>query len=94
MSPLALSRELEKKARILALMGDPTRIRVLKLLSQRSKVKVSDIAKEVSMSIACVSHHLQLLKDNGLVASKRSGNSIYYAIANAPFIDSLIKLIK
>lgn len=94
MSPQALTKDLERKARIFALIGDPTRIRILSLLSKKGKVKVSDIARQVHMGMACVSHHLQLLKDNRLVASTRRGNSIFYRLTDNPFINNLISLIK
>jgi len=93
MPPQQLTKELEQKARVFALVGDPTRIRMLRLLSKKDKVNVSDIAKEVDMSIACISHHLQLLKDNRIVESERVGNNIYYMLVNSQFIGSLIALI-
>ena len=94
MAPVALTKELEQKARVLALVGDPTRIRILKLLDKKTRVNVSDIALEISMNIACVSHHLQLMKDNGLVETERNKNSIYYSISDKPFVKNLIALIK
>ena len=95
MTAFALTKDLEYKARALSLAGDPTRIRILKLLARGKKLRVSRIAKELAMSIACVSHHLQLLKDNGLVFAQRSGNSIYYSLKETnTFIKNLITLIK
>lgn len=78
---MATIKEIERKARIFALFGDPTRLRILNLLAVRKKsVNVSEIAKEIGMSVACVSHHLQLLKDNAVCCSKRNGNNIYYQL--------------
>ena len=91
---MQLTKELERQARVLALAGDPTRIRILRLLADRPKVKVTDIAKEVGMRIACVSHHLQLLKDNKLVENERDGTVIRYQLAKDPFVKKLILLIK
>jgi DNA-binding transcriptional ArsR family regulator len=74
------TKEIERKARIFSMFGDPTRLQILLLLARKQKVNVSEIAKEVKMSVACISHHLQLLKDNEIVTSTRKGNSIYYQL--------------
>ncbi|HEX9502738.1 MAG TPA: metalloregulator ArsR/SmtB family transcription factor [Patescibacteria group bacterium] len=86
--------EIERKARIFALFGDPTRLRILNLLSRKKTANVSEIAKEVEMSVACVSHHLQLLKDNAVVDSKRKGNNIYYQLIYDPLVKNLQSLVK
>lgn len=87
------SQKLERQARVFALAGDVTRLKILSLLARNNKVKVSDIAKEVDMGIACVSHHLQLLKDNQILKSSRSGNSIFYQLNDDKLAKSLINLI-
>lgn len=88
------AKNIEQKARIFSLFGDPTRLRILQILMKKKPIKVSDIAEGVGMSVACISHHLQLLKDNKLVSTKREGNSIYYQLQNNPIVKSLEPLIK
>ncbi len=85
---------IEQKARIFSLFGDPTRLKILQILMKKQPIKVSDIADGVGMSVACISHHLQLLKDNKLVKTKRDGNSIYYQLQSNPIVQSLEPLIK
>lgn len=85
---------IEQKARIFSLFGDPTRLRILQILVKKKPIKVSDIAEGVGMSVACISHHLQLLKDDNLVTTKREGNSIYYQLQNNQIVKSLESLIK
>lgn len=85
---------IEQKARIFSLFGDPTRLKILQILMKKQPIKVSDIADGVGMSVACISHHLQLLKDNKLVSTKRDGNSIYYQLQSNPIVKSLESLIK
>lgn len=93
MSPI--DKSLESKARIFSLFGDPTRLKILQILIKKQPIKVSDIADGVGMSVACISHHLQLLKDNKLVHTKRDGNSVYYStVQNNPMLKSLETLIK
>lgn len=88
-----LSPDLEEKARLLELAGDPTRIRILCVLFQNEKVCVSDIAKSLDMSISAVSHQLQLLKDNGLVDTERQGQNICYSLRKNDFTRNLKKII-
>ncbi len=85
---------LEQKARIFSLFGDPTRLRIIQILVKNKQIKVSAIAEGVGMSVACISHHLQLLKDSKLVTSKRDGNNIYYQLKTNALVKSLEPLIK
>lgn len=85
---------LERQAKVFSLYGDPTRLKILQLLGKQQSTKVSDIAAEVNMSIACISHHLQLLKDNELVTANREGNSIYYSLNGDPLVNQLKRFIK
>lgn len=85
---------LEQKARIFSLFGDPTRLRILQILVKKKPIKVSDIAEGVGMSVACISHHLQLLKDSKLVTTKREGNNIFYQLKTNAIVKSLEPLIK
>ncbi len=84
---------LDKKAAIFALFAEPNRLKILRFLQQVASANVTDIATEVAMSIACTSHHLQLLKEQAVVTTKRKGNSIYYAVNKQPFIQELLQLL-
>ncbi len=86
--------DIDRTARIFALFGDPTRLKIVRLLARTKRAKVTDIATGVEMSVACISHHLQLLKDNGVLESTREGNSIFYNFTSDPFIKSIKSLIK
>lgn len=60
-------------------LGDDTRLRILCTLSG-GEMSVGDIAERLSLTISAVSHQLRLLKNEGLVRSRREGKSIYYAL--------------
>lgn len=85
--------EVERKAKIFSLFSDPNRLKILQFLTNSPAATVSELAQHIEMSIACTSHHLQLLKDNQVVISKRKGNSIYYQIISDPLIQKLQTLI-
>jgi ArsR family transcriptional regulator, lead/cadmium/zinc/bismuth-responsive transcriptional repressor len=62
-----------------AALGDPTRARILYALGRRS-LCVRDLALLVGVSESAVSHQLRLLRERGLVRSRREGNVVYYAL--------------
>ncbi|MFC1687002.1 ArsR/SmtB family transcription factor [Patescibacteria group bacterium] len=82
-----------KKARLLEIVGEPTRIRILCMMLENSEACVTDIAESLGMSIASTSHHLQIMRDNGLFTTERRGNSIYYRIVKNDFTRIIKKLI-
>lgn len=58
-------------------LGDPNRIRIFWLLCHCEECVVN-IAAMVDMSSPAVSHHLRVLKDSGLLSSRREGREVYY----------------
>lgn len=88
-----LTPDLSKKARLLEIAGDETRIRILCFMFGQKEGCVSDIAAGLDMSIAAVSHHLQIMRDNGILESERTGNMICYKLINNSFTRQLEKII-
>jgi DNA-binding transcriptional ArsR family regulator len=87
------SNNLEKRARMISLAGDATRIKILCFMFAQKTACVSEIADAVGMSIQCVSHHLQMLKDNGLFDTERQGNKICYSVSSTDFTKQLKRLV-
>lgn len=88
-----LTPDLIKKARFLAIASNQTRIRILCFMFINKKACVSDIAEAVNMSVSSISHHLQLMRDNGFFETKRTGNTICYILIADPYIKKLEKII-
>ena len=88
-----LTQELAKKARLFEIAGDPTRIRILCFMFENKKGCVSDIADALGMSIASISHHLQIMRDNGLFETERQGNTICYNLTRSDFTKRIEKII-
>lgn len=57
-------------------LSDPTRIKILHLLSQ-GEHSVNEIAEKLSLLQSTVSHQLRFLKNLRLVKSRRAGTSIF-----------------
>ncbi|OXB94320.1 MULTISPECIES: ArsR/SmtB family transcription factor [Parageobacillus] len=59
-------------------LSDPTRIRILYLLSQKEH-SVNEIAEKLSLGQSAVSHQLRFLKNLRLVKYRRAGTTLYYS---------------
>jgi len=62
-----------------AALADPNRQKIIKCL-KKSELTVSEIAKSVNITIATLSHHLDILRRAGLVSSRREGRQIFYEL--------------
>lgn len=62
------------------LISDASRLKILWLLCHHETC-VNNIAVAVNMSSPAVSHHLRLLKQAGLLDSRRDGKEMYYKLA-------------
>ncbi len=67
-------------ARIGAALASGRRIEMLDVLANGER-SVEILAGEVQLSVANTSRHLQVLKEAGLVVSRRAGTSIFYRLA-------------
>ena len=62
-------------------LGDSSRIRIFWLLCHCEQC-VINVSSMVEMSSPAVSHHLKLVKESGLIVSRRSGKEVYYKAAD------------
>ena len=60
-------------------MGDDTRLRILQSLLDHERC-VNEIAQELDLPQPHVSHHLQILRNAGLVEGRRDGQRICYRL--------------
>lgn len=68
-------------SRITKAFSNPHRLEIIDLLANGEK-KVEDIAAETGNSIANASQHLQVLKKERLVKTRRKGVQIYYQLTS------------
>ncbi|MCY9387086.1 Zn(II)-responsive metalloregulatory transcriptional repressor CzrA [Bacillus haynesii] len=73
-------------------LSDPTRIKILHLLSQ-GEHSVNEIAEKLSLLQSTVSHQLRFLKNLRLVKSRRAGTSIFYSPEDQHVLDVLQQMI-
>ena len=72
-------------------LANDIRLRCLMLLQQKGELCVCELTHALDLSQPMISRHLALLRNNGLVSDRRSGQWIYYQIH--PELDDWIKNI-
>jgi DNA-binding transcriptional ArsR family regulator len=73
-------QKLEMAASKLRAMAHPMRIAIIDLLTENKKLTVTEIYERLNIEQASASHHLNILKNKGLLESKRDGKMILYSL--------------
>ncbi len=73
-----------KCAKLLKALADTERLRLVQALRERPQ-SVSDLSALLDKEIGIVSHHLKVLRHQGLVATRRVGKTIIYSLATSVF---------
>jgi DNA-binding transcriptional ArsR family regulator len=74
----------EEQAVLFSVLSDPTRLKLLKLLSQQQEPNalcVNALAYRLGVTQPAVSQHLRVLKSVGLVKGERRGYRIHYFVS-------------
>jgi len=75
-------------------LADPARVRIVEVLSTSDEMCVCNIMKQLGMTQPAVSHHLSVLKNAGLIQSRRQGQWIYYSLCLNMLSDIVLKFIQ
>jgi len=67
-------------------LSDPIRRKIL-LMLKKHDMTAGEIAEEFDISKPSISHHLNILKQAGMVIDERKGQYIYYSINTSVFED-------
>ncbi|WP_052483802.1 ArsR/SmtB family transcription factor [Bacillus sp. OxB-1] len=85
--------DIQSASRLLKLLGDPTRLTMMKLL-QSHDCCVCEFVAIFEMSQPAISQHVRKLREMGLVTEARRGQWIFYSInrehAEYPFIQRIL----
>ncbi len=76
--PTVTRDQAERVADLFKVLGDPTRVLILRTLADAGEVCVRHLAEAVGTSQSSVSHHLRLLRATSLVRTRRVGREVYY----------------
>jgi len=76
----AIPREWRTISRAFTALGDEHRQRILLTFERGERLNVGQIAGVSTLSRSAVSHHLKLLKEAGVLDSRKEGKEVYYWI--------------
>ena len=75
----------ELHARMCQVFTSPKRLEILNLLRD-TELSVGKLAKLAKLRQANLSQHLGILREKGIVKTRRKGTTIYYSLANSKII--------
>ncbi|MBS4062228.1 MAG: winged helix-turn-helix transcriptional regulator [Bacteroidetes bacterium] len=84
------AKKLEQLASRLKAIAHPVRIAIIEMLSNDSRLSVTEIYQLLDIEQAAASHHLNIMKNKGILESRREGKKIFYSLQN----ESLSEIIQ
>ena len=79
----------QMKAEFFKTLSHPLRIRVLELLSEREH-SVGELLREIGVESSNLSQQLAVLRRAGLVATRKEGSTVHYALVSPQLADLLV----
>jgi DNA-binding transcriptional ArsR family regulator len=76
----------ESAARLLKAMANPSRLQILCVLGE-GELSVGSLNERVPLSQSALSQHLGVLRQDGLVATRRESQTIYYRVQPGPALE-------
>ena len=84
---------LNELAKVMRTAGDESRLKILCVIFRERKICVSDIAQDLNLSVAIVSHHLKVMARDGLLSPQQEGKCTFYYLPDKPLALDLKKFI-
>jgi len=74
--------DIERASRSLKAMSHPLRLKILCTLGDK-EVSVQDIVEQVGTSQSNISQHLAILRDKGILNSRKDANRVFYRVGDS-----------
>lgn len=84
--PADMAKHAESAARFLRALANPHRLQVLCVLEDR-EMSVSELNASIPLSQSALSQHLKVLREDGLVTTRRESQTVYYRVMPGPAMD-------
>jgi ArsR family transcriptional regulator, arsenate/arsenite/antimonite-responsive transcriptional repressor len=75
-----MKRQTDPDVRLLQAAADPTRLAILRQLSEEIEVCACDFTACCDVSQPTVSHHLKVLREAGWIEAERRGSWVWYSL--------------
>lgn len=67
-------------SRVLSVMSEPTRIKIIRLISGSGELRSLDLLPEFEITQPTLSHHLNLLLENNVLIARKQGRYVYFSV--------------
>ena len=84
--------KLETASEMLKAIAHPLRLAIVDMLDNKQSLSVTEIYESLEIEQAVASHHLSILKNKGVLLSKRDGKNCYYELKH-PRLSQIISCI-
>ena len=81
-SLITREEDIERASRSLKAMSHPLRLKIRCTLGDQ-EISVQDIVDQVGTSQSNISQHLAILRDKGILASRKDANRVYYRVGDS-----------
>lgn len=78
----------ELHARVCKAIADPKRLLIINELRDR-ELSVGELCEALDISQSNVSQHLAILRERGVVSSRRQGTSVYYSLRGSKVLQAV-----
>ncbi len=82
MGLMTRDEDIDRASRSLKAMSHPLRLKILCTLGDQ-EVSVQDIVDRVGTSQSNISQHLAILRDKGILSSRKDANRVYYKVVDS-----------
>jgi ArsR family transcriptional regulator len=79
--------DINQASRALKAMGHPLRLKILCILASHKEASVQDLVDFVGTSQSNISQHLSILREKGVLDSRKDANKVYYHIMNDKIVN-------
>jgi DNA-binding transcriptional ArsR family regulator len=73
--------DIQQAARAVKAIAHPLRLKILCILGDQ-EISVQDIVEQVGTSQSNISQHLSILRDKGVLATRKDANRVFYRIGD------------
>ena len=80
--------------KIFKALGESSRQEIMSLLRTKGEMRVGDLVKELGLAQPTVSQHLRVLKEAGVLKSRRVGQEMHYSVCSEKICDVVSVFLK
>jgi ArsR family transcriptional regulator len=82
---------IEQASRAMKAMSHPLRLKILCVLSDR-EISVQEIVESVGTSQSNISQHLAILRDKGVLTTRKDANRVFYRVADQRTLQLIVMM--